>query len=346
MSQSRGVLNIRFNQDQGCFACGLESGFRIYNVHPLTEKTRQDFDEVGGVSHVEMLNRCNLLAIVGGGHSPKYPERNVMIWDDLKKKMICEITFHSPVLSVRLRVNKLIVVSWDEINVFKFPDPVEHYRTIQTQPNPKGLCEVTCGVQQLLLYPADHQVGKLQVYDIDSGTNTRRVSKVIDAHQNAIACIAVSRDGNKVATASTKGTLIRVSHIHGESKPVELRRGTDHATIQCINFSHDGSFLCVSSDKGTVHIFALGNLELNTKSKLAQVGLFGAYSESLWGLAQFTIPNESPCLCAFGSDNKSVVAVCMDGSFYRYLFTTEAGPSNNCIRDSFDIFLDIGNDGI
>ena len=40
------------------------------------------------------------------------------------------------------------------------------------------------------------------------------------------------------------------------------------------------------------------------------------------------------------------LAVCMDGSFYRYLFTTEAGPSNNCIRDSFDIFLDIGNDGI
>ena len=74
----------------GCFACGLESGFRIYNVHPLTEKTRQgtvfmsrevppstgntvDFDEVGGMAHVEMLNRCNLL---GGGHSPKYPERN------------------------------------------------------------------------------------------------------------------------------------------------------------------------------------------------------------------------------------------------------------------------------
>ena len=39
-------------------------------------------------------------------------------------------------------------------------------------------------------------------------------------------------------------------------------------------------------------------------------------------------------------------AVCMDGSFYRYLFTTDQGQTNNCIRDSFDIFLDIGNDGI
>ena len=39
--------------------------------------------------------------------------------------------------------------------------------------------------------------------DLYSGTNTR-ISKVIDAHKNAIACIAISRDGNKVATASTK----------------------------------------------------------------------------------------------------------------------------------------------
>ena len=40
------------------------------------------------------------------------------------------------------------------------------------------------------------------------------------------------------------------------------------------------------------------------------------------------------------------LAVCMDGSFYRHLFTTDPGQTNNCIRDSFDIFLDIGNDGI
>lgn len=46
-------------------------------------------------------------------------------------------------------------------------------------------------------------------------------------------------------------------------------------------------------------------------NRLAQVGLFGAYGESLWGLAQFTLPTESSCLCAFGADNKSIVGMCI-----------------------------------
>ena len=35
-----------------------------------------EFDIVGGVSHAEMLGRSNLLAIVGGGQAPKFPDRN------------------------------------------------------------------------------------------------------------------------------------------------------------------------------------------------------------------------------------------------------------------------------
>ena len=31
---------------------------------------------VGGVSHAEMLERSNLVAVVGGGQAPKYPDKN------------------------------------------------------------------------------------------------------------------------------------------------------------------------------------------------------------------------------------------------------------------------------
>ncbi|XP_043936123.1 WD repeat domain phosphoinositide-interacting protein 4 isoform X2 [Protopterus annectens] len=355
MAQQRGVNNLRFNQDQSCFCCAMETGVRIYNVEPLMEKGHLDHEQVGSVGHVEMLHRSNLLAFVGGGSNPKFADNSVLIWDDAreekdaKDKLVLEFTFTKPVLAIRMRSDKIIIVLRNRIYVYTFPDNPTKLFEFDTRDNPKGLCDLCPSLEkQLIVFPG-HKCGSLQLVDLsNTKPGTSSAPFTINAHQSEIACVAVNQQGTVVASASKKGTLIRLFDTQTREKLVELRRGTDPATLYCINFSHDSAFLCASSDKGTVHIFALKDTKLNRRSALARVGkvgpMIGQYVDSQWSLASFTVPAECACICAFGKNTSknvnSVIAICVDGTFHKYVFT----PDGNCNREAFDVYLDICDD--
>lgn len=84
----------------------MESGLRIYNVEPLVEKAHFDNELMGSIAVGEMLWRTNVVAVVGGGNKPKFADNTVLIYDDLSKKFVMEITFTAPIKAVRLRRDK------------------------------------------------------------------------------------------------------------------------------------------------------------------------------------------------------------------------------------------------
>ena len=73
---SPSALYTSFNQDSSLFAVGLPNGFRIYTTDPLRERMRRDFPD-GGIAIIELVERTNWIALVGGGREPKYPANKV-----------------------------------------------------------------------------------------------------------------------------------------------------------------------------------------------------------------------------------------------------------------------------
>jgi len=359
---SNSLLFVGFNQNYQCFACGTTTGFIIYNADPFKETFRRDFPN-GGIGYVEMLFRCNILALVGGGTNPRYPPNKVMIWDDHQNRCIGELSFRSEVKAVKLRRDRVVVVLEHKIYVYDFSHLklLDHIETIQ---NIKGLCALCPDPQNTVLVCPGLQKGYLRVelYDI------KRMS-LIQAHEGSLGCFALSFDGKLLATASEKGTLIRIWDTATGKQIQELRRGADHAEIQSLCFSpKTSSYLAVSSDKGTIHIFKVkkGGIAPNKNGKnnnqknkpdnndeeknqqndmngddkkknpTSSLGLFKSvlprYFSSEWSLAQFRVPDVRT-IVAFGSDETSIVVVSSDGTFYKATFDPKNGGDCQKVKD-------------
>ncbi|KAE9589593.1 putative transcription factor WD40-like family [Lupinus albus] len=331
------LFHVSFNQDSGCFAAATDHGFRIFNCDPFREIFRRDFGPGGGIGLVHMLFRCNILAFVGGGPDPRYPINKVMIWDDHQSRCIGELSFRSEVKGVRLRRDQIVVVLGHKIFVYNFSD-LKVLHQIETIANPKGLCEVSHSGAMVLACPG-LQKGQVRVEHY-----TSKRTKFIMAHDSRVACFALTQDGRLLATASSKGTLVRVFNTLDGSLLQEVRRGADRAEIYSLAFSQTAQWLAVSSDKGTVHVFNLkvdsgllghdrsrSTSESNPASPKALSslsfikGVLPKYFSSEWSVAQFRLPEGLQHAVAFGHQKNTIVILGMDGSFYRCQFDSASG---------------------
>lgn len=339
---ARGVLSVSFNQDHSCFTCATRNGFRVFNVDPFSVQLRAGIESVGSLARVEMLDRSNIMALIAGGSLPKFPENAVMIYDDSRPedKLVAEIMCAQPVLAVKLKRDKLVVVLRNQLHVFSFPNPITKLATIETRDNPKGICQLSPAPDnQLMVFPAASKVtGVVQLLDLNSSELTQpdqtKAPVTLHACNHDLACLSINQQGTLIATASTTGTLVRLFDTVSRKKVKEFRRGTDRATIYCISFSHDSAFMCVASDKGTIHIFSLTDDTLNQSC----VGFVKS-------MCTFSIQSECPCICAFGPQ-QSIYAICVDGTYHKYIYTCDKTDKRAPNLKEYDLFWDGGDDEI
>jgi len=248
---------------------------------------------------------------------------------------------------VKLRRDRVVVVLEHKIYVYNFADLklVDHIETTQ---NTKGLCALCPYTDNNVLVCPGMQKGHVRVE-----LYTLKKTTLIAAHETTLACFALSHDGTKLATASEKGTLIRIFDTLTGQMLQELRRGADRADIYSISFHASSLWLAVSSDKGTIHVFSLRPNQKKPEEKDIEKDapkdnptssfpsfmktILPKYFRSEWSFAQFRVP-DTRTIVAFGSEKNSIIVVSVDGLFYKAVFDPSK-PGMECQKELHVDFL-------
>ena len=256
---------VTFNQDYSHLAVGTSKGFRIYTTDPFAKiyETKQS-----DISLMEMLFSTSLVALI---LSP----RKLRITNTKRQSTICELTFPTAVLAVRMNRKRLVVVLEDQIYLYDISN-MKLLTTIETSPNPHAICALSPSSENCYLaYPLPQKIITSSFappsHAPPSGTHIPPTSgdvllfdtlkleaiNVVEAHRSPLSCITLNNMGTLLATASDKGTIIRVFSIPDVHKLYHFRRGSTPSRIYSMSFNTSSSLLCVSSATDTVHIFKL-----------------------------------------------------------------------------------------
>uniref|UniRef100_A0A5F8GBU1 WD repeat domain phosphoinositide-interacting protein 2 n=1 Tax=Monodelphis domestica TaxID=13616 RepID=A0A5F8GBU1_MONDO len=254
----------QLNQDDTSLAVGSKYGCKFFSLSSV-DKLEQIYDctDTEDVCIVERLFSSSLVAIVSLKAPPK-----LKVCHFKKGTEICNYSYSNTILAVKLNRQRLIVCLEECLYIHNIRDMKVLHTIRETPPNPAGLCALSINNDNCYLaYPGSATIGEVQVFD----TIHLRAANMIPAHDSPLAALAFDASGTKLATASEKGTVVRVFSIPEGQRLFEFQRG-----ICSLAFNMYGMFLSASSNTETVHIFKLETVkEKPQEEPTTWTGYFG-----------------------------------------------------------------------
>ncbi|MCL7047543.1 hypothetical protein MKW94_007704 [Papaver nudicaule] len=287
------ILCASFNQDYSGFSIGTKDGFKIFD----SDSGRLCYDRaMGAFNIVEMMFGSSLLAIVGAGEQPSLSPRRLCLFNTKTGAAARELNFLTSILAVRLNMKRLIVLLQDKTYIYDL-NSLAILETIDTVPNPKGLCAFSPNLEGCYLaVPASTIKGSVLLYNVMELQSHCE----IEAHRSPLAAIALSSNGLYIATASEQGTIIRVHLVTLATKSYSFRRGTYPSAIYSLSFGPPmqlPDILVATSSSGSVHVFSLAFM-IKQRSKRSS-SLLGSMipnkiNDAFEPMHHYVLPNAVP----------------------------------------------------
>ncbi|KAK6643031.1 WD repeat domain phosphoinositide-interacting protein 2 [Polyplax serrata] len=247
---ANGAYFVNFNQDCTSLTVGTRTGYKLFALHSVDFLEQIYENEAEDICIVERLFSSSLVAIVSLS-SP----RKLQVCHFRKGTEICKYSYSNTILAVKLNRARLVVCLEESLYIHNMRDMKVLHTIRDTPPNPTGLVTLSVSTENCFLaYPGSNTIGEVQIFD----ANNLHAKIMIPAHDSPLAALAFSPSGKELATASEKGTVIRVFNVQDGLKLYEFRRGVKRCvSISSLTFSTDSNYLCCSSNTETVHVFKL-----------------------------------------------------------------------------------------
>ncbi|KAL7732307.1 hypothetical protein ACLKA6_018531 [Drosophila palustris] len=246
-----GEVFVNFNQNITSLAVATSGSYSLYSLGSVDSTLDKIYHtKSDDLFLIERLFESSLVAIV----SQRAP-RKLKVCHFKKQSEICNYSYSNTILAVKLNRERLIVCLEESLYIHNIQD-MKVVHTIRDTPcNQLGLCALSSSSDHCYLaYPGSVTSGEVQIFDAIN----LHAKTMIPAHDTPLAAIAFSPSGTEIATASERGTVIRVFSSQDGSRLFELRRGLKRCvSIVSLSFSTCAEYLVSSSNTETVHIFRL-----------------------------------------------------------------------------------------
>lgn len=316
------MSNISINSTNRYICIGTEDGFNIFSMNPFKKVITREIE--GGVSMIKMLNESNIFLFVGNSENSIFTPKKFIVWNDNKKSVLGEILYTNKIVNIDMTDKYVFVQTEKKIYIYQFD-------------NLQLIREFFCGTAHFkvisndnthLVYSTSNK-GEIGILNVDKDE-----AVFIKAHTNNISCIGLHPSSKYIATASERGTLIRLFNIETASLINEFRRGTETTTIIQLEFHQELPILLVGSDKGTIHLF---NSEIKDDASVPANKVYNNYGinyvkfllpeyfHSKWSFTTYTIENVKT-VNRFDKDKKIIYGVGSDGQFYECSYENYEKP--------------------
>ena len=251
---------IEINKNRSLFQSNNK--ILICNNQPIKKIYEHTFKST--IKYINIVNKTNILIIVGGGNLPYFPPNKLILWNYKKNEIKAEISHKYIINTVKIAEPYLVVLLSNYeayiYNIFKL----------------KKIYKLNCfnSIINLKLYNQNNLYfiysNKIKGY-ITLWNNNKNTLLNFKAHENTINNIIFSNTHKFIATSSVIGTIIRIFNIIDGKMLIELRRGIEHSNILHISFNKNDTRLLCTTNKGSIHIFLLQSIvKLTQFTKIVQ----------------------------------------------------------------------------